>query len=183
MSGPDRLRFTALAKRPEILLVVKLRMAEFLREVSSGAPALRPVYWVARMVLALACSRFGCTLPLDVFGAGFSIAHIGTFTVNSDAKVGTGCRIHPGVTIGSVGRDAPRIGNDVFLGPNCVVVGGISIGDGTHIGPGVVVTADVPAGSLVLQSRPNVKVLKRLTWQEQRRSESLSGSSKIVEND
>jgi acetyltransferase-like isoleucine patch superfamily enzyme len=37
------------------------------------------------------------------------------------------------------------IGNDVWLGANCVVVAGVTIGDGCIIGAGSVVTTDVPA--------------------------------------
>lgn len=41
-----------------------------------------------------------------------------------------------------------RIGNDVWLGAQVVVVAGVSIGDGCIVGAGAVVTKDLPAGSI-----------------------------------
>lgn len=40
------------------------------------------------------------------------------------------------------------IGNDVWLGANVVVTGGVTIGDGCVIGAGSVVTRDIPPFSL-----------------------------------
>jgi len=43
-------------------------------------------------------------------------------------------------------REAPqtRIGNDVWIGANAVIKGGVAIGDGAIIGAGAVVTRDIP---------------------------------------
>lgn len=45
---------------------------------------------------------------------------------------------------GHVGRDI-EIGGDVWIGANCVVVGGVSIGDGSIVAAGAVVTKDIPS--------------------------------------
>ena len=42
-----------------------------------------------------------------------------------------------------------RIGNDVYFGVNCIVLGGVTIGDGAVIGAGSVVTRDVPPFAVV----------------------------------
>lgn len=47
---------------------------------------------------------------------------------------------------GSPGEGVPKIGNDVFLGCGCVLLGDIEIGDGAVIGANAVVTKSVPAG-------------------------------------
>ncbi len=44
---------------------------------------------------------------------------------------------------------AVRIGNDVWLGANAVVLPGVTIGDGAIVGAGAVVTRDVPAHTVV----------------------------------
>ena len=41
------------------------------------------------------------------------------------------------------------IGNDVWIGTNCVILPGVSIGDGAVIGAGSVVTRDVESGTIV----------------------------------
>ncbi|QEH94694.1 hypothetical protein FV141_09875 [Dermacoccus abyssi] len=41
------------------------------------------------------------------------------------------------------------IGDDVFLGQNVVVLGGVSIGDGATVAAGAVVNSDVAAGAVV----------------------------------
>lgn len=45
------------------------------------------------------------------------------------------------------GRGAISIGNDVFVGQNAVILGGVTIGERAIIGAGAVVTRDVPAGA------------------------------------
>ena len=56
-----------------------------------------------------------------------------------------------GVNIGGKGNlGSPRIGNNVFIGANAVVVGDITIGDHVVIGAGAVVTKSVPSHCTVV---------------------------------
>lgn len=48
------------------------------------------------------------------------------------------------------GEGVPRVGNGVFLGCGCVLLGDIKVGDGAVIGANAVVTKDVPAGCTVV---------------------------------
>lgn len=48
------------------------------------------------------------------------------------------------------GHQAVNIGNDVWIGANCVVRNGIKIGDGAIIGAGAVITKDVPPYAIVV---------------------------------
>lgn len=43
-----------------------------------------------------------------------------------------------------------EIGNDVWIGSNAVVMGGVKIGDGAIIGAGTIVTKDVPSYAIVV---------------------------------
>ena len=45
--------------------------------------------------------KLGYTIPLNVFGKGLSIAHVGTIIVNGGARIGDYCRIHCCVNIGT----------------------------------------------------------------------------------
>lgn len=59
----------------------------------------------------------------------------------------------PGRIIDAGHATAPvRIGNDVWVGANCCILPGTSIGDGAVIGAGSVVTKNVPAGAIAVGS-------------------------------
>jgi acetyltransferase-like isoleucine patch superfamily enzyme len=84
--------------------------------------------------------------------------------VNERVTIGRGALIAPGVYITDhnhqTGTGAPMferpcvaapvcIGNDVWIGAKCVILPGVSIGDGAVIAAGAVVNRDVPAGAIV----------------------------------
>ena len=87
-------------------------------------------------------------LNTDDIGGGIMVLHhLGA--VISAEKIGENCTISQGVTIGFRGgnrydgtRDKPIIGDNVRIGTNSVVIGGIDIGNNVVIG----------AGSLILKS-------------------------------
>lgn len=83
---------------------------------------------------------------------------------NGGVDIGADTLIGPGVKIISYqhahAADRPirdqqataapiRIGRDVWIGANAVVLAGVSIGDGAVIGAGAVVTRDVPGNAVV----------------------------------
>ncbi|WP_318248354.1 acyltransferase [Geomonas agri] len=53
------------------------------------------------------------------------------------------------------------IGNDVFIGPNCTILHGVTIGEGAVVVAGSVVTKNVPPG--VLYGPPAAEPLARIT--------------------
>lgn len=86
-------------------------------------------------------NKLGFSIPINVFGPGLSIAHVGTIVVNDKARVGANCRIHICVNIGADNKYgmAPRIGDNVYIGPGVKMFGNISIADNTKIGANAVV--------------------------------------------
>ena len=66
------------------------------------------------------------------------------------AHIGADCWIYQNVTIGSVDRKAPQIGDHCLIGTGAVVIGDITIGDFVKIGAGAVVCTDVPSHSTVV---------------------------------
>lgn len=168
MHGQSTYRFRFRWTRPEIHVVKMLRQVESLREMKRTNVLAGPLYYLQRWRYQNLCLRTGTSLPLGVFDEGLSIAHIGTVTVNSQARVGRNCRLHPGVTIGATRGKSPTIGDDVFIGPNSVLVGDITIGDRVHIGPGAIVTSNVPADTLVVAGLPVMRPRSRPTWQSER---------------
>jgi serine O-acetyltransferase len=100
---------------------------------------------VLRVRLRVIGERLGFEIPRGVFGPGLSIAHHGTITVNGEAVVGHNCRIDTQTTIGDVRGQAPRIGDNVYIGSGARILGGVTVGDEAAIGANAVVVEDVPA--------------------------------------
>jgi serine O-acetyltransferase len=85
---------------------------------------------------------------------GLYIGHFGPLLVNDRARIGTGCNLSQGVTIGVSGRGrdrgAPVIGDRVYVGPGAVVSGRITVGDDVVVGANSFVGKDVAAGTTVI---------------------------------
>lgn len=64
--------------------------------------------------------------------------------------IGSGTLIHDRVTIGPKAGEwvFPVVGEDVWIGPDSVIYGNISLGDGATVLPGSVVSMTVPAGAV-----------------------------------
>lgn len=71
----------------------------------------------------------------------------GGYLIVAPRRLGKGSLIHQRVTIGAKaggGPVKPVIGERVWIGPDCVIYGDISIGDGATILPGTVLSMNVP---------------------------------------
>lgn len=106
-----------------------------------------PVHRAVRIVLIARFYRLsqklGFTIYPNTCGPGLCLPHWGPILISSHARLGANCRIHVGAGIGSEVRyddRAPRIGNNVYVGPGAKVFGDIVIGDDVAIGANAVVT-------------------------------------------
>lgn len=73
------------------------------------------------------------------------MAHTGTIVISTYAIIGENCRIHAGVNIGTAAGtqgQAPKIGNNVYIGPGAKIYGPITVADGVAIGANAVVNKD-----------------------------------------
>lgn len=100
--------------------------------------------------------RLGFSIPINVFGPGLSIPHIGTIIVNNNARVGANCRLHACVNIGASGGNnkAPQIGDNVYIGPSVVMFGDISIADNVTIGANATVNKSFEDSNIVIAGCP-----------------------------
>jgi len=66
-------------------------------------------------------------------------------------RIGHSCSVNQGVSVASVrGTGWPTIGNNVYLGAGCKVMGGVQVGDNVVVAANSLVIADVPSNCTVL---------------------------------
>jgi serine O-acetyltransferase len=113
--------------------------------LTCGNPSGRLLAKVMRLVWKPVISFVFLT---DKIGPGFFIAH-GQGTNIAAERIGANCFVHQGVTIGWDWKTdrGPVIGDDVWIGANAAVMGGVKVGDGARIGANAVVLRDVPPGA------------------------------------
>ncbi|NUQ28828.1 MAG: serine acetyltransferase [Acidobacteriaceae bacterium] len=86
-------------------------------------------------------------------GPGLLIAHCGGITLHPEVVIGRHCDIAHHVTLGTRGggsHGAPKLGKNVYVGTNAVLIGPIHVGDGARIAANSLVNRDVPAGATVM---------------------------------
>lgn len=111
------------------------------------------IFW--RFVLRHHQIKYGFQIyPETQIGEGFYLGHWGTVVINPKTKIGRNCNIAQGVTIAQSNRGknegVPEIGDEVWIGPNAVVVGHIKIGNNVLIAPNTYLNTDVPSDSIVV---------------------------------
>ncbi|EJV57849.1 hypothetical protein IEO_04857 [Bacillus wiedmannii] len=93
-------------------------------------------------------------MPDTKIGKGFYIGHIGAITVNPKSIIGENVNILKGALLGYNPRGkyqgCPTIGNQVWIGPNAVIVGNITVGNNVVIAPNTLVNRNVPDNSVVV---------------------------------
>lgn len=78
-------------------------------------------------------------------------------------QIGYNCQIFQNVTIGTKDTQNfkegryPKIGNNVIIYPNSIIIGDINIGDNVIIGAGSIVLNDIPSNVIVAGSPAKIK--------------------------
>lgn len=128
--------------------LLQYRMASGVFRSRLPAPVKAPLLLAAVLGHKLAEMVTGISLPYraDLL-PGLYIGHFGPLLVNDACRVGAGCNLSQGVSIGVTGRGehrgAPVIGNRVYIGANAVVVGPVTVGDDAVVGAASLVAQDV----------------------------------------
>lgn len=138
---------------PGIWVTVLYRIGN--RTAKIRNPFVRKAFMVPLRILHLLISvPVGIDISFDTtIGKGFYIGHHGGIVVNGGVEIGRYCNISQGVSIGLGGRGeqagCPKIGHRVYIGPGAKVFGNIRIGNDVAIGANAVVLKDVPDRAVV----------------------------------
>ena len=90
------------------------------------------------------------------------IPHPYGVVIGYHVKIGENCTIRQGVTMGAVVQREgyPKIGNNVDVGANSVILGNIEIGTNSIIGAGSIVVNSIPENCVAVGNP--AKVIKKL---------------------
>lgn len=86
-----------------------------------------------------------------IVGPRLSLQHGVGLVVHQDVVIGSDCTLRNGVTIGErrPHEGVPMLCNEVNIGVNAVILGPVTLGNGSVIGAGSVVIQSVDPGSIV----------------------------------
>lgn len=108
--------------------------------------------------------RLNFEIPPNVAGPGLSLAHRGPVIVNPGTRIGANCRIHSCVNIGTAAggqREAPSIGDDVYIGPGAKLFGPIVIADRIAVAAQAVVNRSFEEPDITIGGIPAKKLSQR----------------------
>lgn len=145
---------------PVVRYQMLLRKTEYITNCFTS-PVMWPIKQLYSYRLRKLGWKYGFTIPINVFGKGLSIAHVGTIIVNGGAHVGDYCRIHADVNIGTAAgksSEAPILGNNIYIGPGVKLFGPITIADNIAIGANSVVNRSFEEESITIGGIPAKKI-------------------------
>ena len=159
-------RKLALAAQVEgIWAVFAYRFGRALR-TRSLPPFFSGLAWFAyRFLEILVRLLTGIHLDVDAqIGPGFYVGHHGSIFVGPGTRLGRNCSIGQMCYLSAAaagGSDgAPVLGDRVYLGPGCKVIGSIHIGDGAAIGASAVVFDEVPRNAVMVGNPARIVSLR-----------------------
>ena len=120
-----------------------------------GRPALRyTLYPIVRTIYRHYQHKHCVWIPPATrVGSGLFLEHLSDIFINGRAVIGKNCNIANGVTIGQTNRGPrkgyPTVGDNVFIGPGAKILGGVRVGNNVTIGANCVVVKDVPDNAVV----------------------------------
>lgn len=117
------------------------------RKIKSGSK-LSIIY---KILMRNMKKHYHIEIPYSVeIGEGLLLEHAYNITLNSKTVLGKNVTLYKGCTVGVANNGVPIIGDNVFIGLNSTVVGGVKIGNDVLIAPNSFVNFDVPDHSVVI---------------------------------
>lgn len=134
---------------------VLLRKTEYYTNTNKKIRAI-----IYKIMLYRLQNKYSLHIPLNSFGEGMKIMHLGPILVNDKVTVGKDCSIHIGVGLvaGGKSKGVPKLGNGVVLGYGSVVIGDVTIDDNIVVGANSVVTKSFYESNIAIAGNPAKKV-------------------------
>jgi serine O-acetyltransferase len=152
-----RLTFKEILRSRTFRVVATARLCQ---AVSLAGGLWRMFLPFCKLLHRHAANRAGVDFPWKAqIGAGFALTHGWGMVMSPGAVLGRNVTLFHGVTLGRRDRIAkdgqrvigyPTLEDEVWVGPHAIITGGITIGRGSRIGGGAVVTEDIPPYSIVV---------------------------------
>lgn len=129
--------------------IVCYRIAHFFTQNKALYLIGTPVWLLYRFIFRW---MLGIDVPERVIlGSNCRVCHGIGLVIHPGVVIGDNVKLHQNTTIGIVnGGQPPRLGSNIIIGANSVIIGNIKIGDGAIVGAGAVVTKDVPQNAVVV---------------------------------
>lgn len=157
--GSAKGRIKASLTNPRWKLIKKLRYVEYYKNSKKGL-LNKFLYLISFYNYKKYALKLGFSIPPNVCDEGLSLPHYGTIVISKQAKIGKNCRIHICVNIGASGglSGAPKIGDNVYIGPGAKIFGDIHIGDNNYIGANAVVNKSFEETGIIIGGIPAKKL-------------------------
>lgn len=119
---------------PTIRFLLLLRTCEYYKNVKKGF-FNKIIYFLIKYQKYKLGLKLGFTIPENVAKKGLQLPHYGTIVINANTRIGENCRIHVCTNIGTSnkGSIAPKIGDNVYIGPGAKIYGEIEIANNVSI--------------------------------------------------
>ena len=129
------------------------------------APLRKLMSLVFRILFKIVWIVTGTEMPCEVvIGHNFVIDHSYGIVIHGQARFGDNCRIRTGVVVGLnrvTETQAPVFGNNVDIGAGAKILGNIRIGNDVLIGANAVVLTDVPDNCIAVGIPAKIKPRNR----------------------
>ena len=137
-------------------VVATARLCQVAHQAKGAGKWLLPV---CKLLHRCAASMAGVDFPWQTkIGAGFALTHGWGMVMSPGAVIGRNVTLFHGVTLGRrdrINADGqrmtayPTLEDEVWVGPHAIITGGITIGRGSRIAGGAVVSESIPPYSIV----------------------------------
>lgn len=113
-------------------------------------------------------NKYNLHIPINSFGAGLKIMHLGPILVNSKVKCGKNIALHINTSIvaGGVDNGVPQLGDGIVVGVGAVILGSVNIANNIAIGANSVVNKSFYEENIAIAGVPAKKISNngRLEW-------------------